>query len=159
VNVDGAVVGINVYGNRWVGPIVIPAHRARSISEELRTSGTAKRPYIGVRSQPVDLPAFAAKETGRETGLLIVGIEDGSPASSAPLYVGDIIVEFDGNPVTDHQDLMRSLRSDLAGTSVTVKVVRAGTIVPVYVTLGSREPHSGQRGPCGGHHGRHRPGR
>jgi S1-C subfamily serine protease len=98
------------------------------------------RGYLGLRSQPVELDAGLRKALGRdqETGLLLVGIEEGGPTASAGLLLGDMLVAFAGQPVEDHRLLVERLHSSEAGQRVELQLLRAGKPLTVSVTLGQR---------------------
>jgi S1-C subfamily serine protease len=162
VDADGRLVGVNTFGSR-PGPsrpgscLTIPVNRAWEIAERLRDQGSLKRGYLGIRSQVIELPEAAAGQTAQETALLIVGVEKNSPADAGGLIVGDILVSFAGAAVRNHEDLLVQLASGVAGTAVTMRILRAGQPVELSVTPsdvaeqeGPRERHRH------GHHGRGR---
>jgi S1-C subfamily serine protease len=101
VAADGTVLGINTSGLTNGAAITIPADIALKIAEALVKEGRIKRGYLGIRSQPVEIPVAAQKSLKREqaTGLLIVGVENNSPASKGGLMVGDILVAVAGASV------------------------------------------------------------
>ena len=71
-------------------------------------------------------------------GLLVVGIEDGSPAGRGGVSVGDILATLDGQPVEDTDDLLVLLGSDRVGRAVPVKLVRGGELEELEITVGER---------------------
>src|SRR5689334_2896784 len=91
VNGDGTIFGINTSGFGSGSAITIPAEIAWKIAEALIRDGKIKRGYLGIRSQTVDLTADGRKALKREQehGLLIVGMEEDSPAGKGGLLVGD----------------------------------------------------------------------
>jgi S1-C subfamily serine protease len=107
VDAEGKVVGLNTSGFGRDAALTIPAGIAWKVAEQLATHGSIKRGYLGVRSQPVEIPSAAQKALKREqaAGLLIVGVEAESPADKAGMIVGDILVGFEGHPISDHDEL------------------------------------------------------
>ena len=96
------------------------------------------RGHLGVKVQPVRLPAAAASQIGQETGVLLLSVESGSPAERAGLLLGDTIVALDGQPVRDIDDLMALLSGERVGQSVPVRVLRGGEVRDLTVTIGDR---------------------
>ena len=140
VAADGTVLGINTSGLARGAAITIPADVAWKIAEALVKNGRIKRGYLGIRSQPVEIPAVSQTLLKRQqgTGLLIVGIENDSPASRGGLMVGDILVAVAGSPVVHHDELFARLEGDVAGTSAPVEVLRGGQPQTLNVLVGER---------------------
>ncbi len=78
------------------------------------------------------------RSEGREHALLVVGVTTGSPAASAGVLVGDVIIEFDGQPIESPEDLLDLLVGDRVGRSVALKTLRAGAAKTLNVTVGER---------------------
>ena len=139
IDAAGRLLGINT--SRF-GPgqgITIPTAAAESVVAALLASGRIRRAYLGVGSQPVALPAaLAAKVGGQESGLLIVSLEAGTPADTAGLLMGDILVAMDGHPLTDAADLQGQLGAERVGAQAAVRVLRGGEPLDIAVTLGER---------------------
>ena len=136
VDVGGDVVGIMVAGWGRGAAFAVPADLAWRVATTLQERGTMKRGYLGILSQPVRLPD--AGETGQKGGLLVVGVEDGSPADRGGLMVGDIVATLDGRPVEDTDDLLALLSGERVGRPVPVGVVRGGEPRELSVTVGER---------------------
>ena len=136
VDVDGNVVGIMVAGWGRGAAFAVPADLAWRVAATLRERGTVKRGYLGILSQPVRLPDGG--ETDQKGGLLVVGVEDGSPADRGGLMVGDIVAALDGQPVEDTDDLLALLSGERVGSPVPVGVVRGGEPRDLNVTVGER---------------------
>ncbi len=161
VDASGRVLGINTSGLGHGASLAIPASHAWQIAAALAEHGSVKRGFLGVRSQPVEIPAESQKALGRsqETGLLLIGIEEGSPAAQAGLMVGDILVGLAGEVVEEHDALFGQLTGGVVGQPTPVEVLRGGQPQKVTVTVGEREEP--QRGGRRGHgmfwgHGRGR---
>jgi S1-C subfamily serine protease len=159
VDAEGRVLGLNTSGFGRGTSITIPAELAWKVAAELATNGSLKRGYLGIRSQVVEIPAAGQAALKREqvSGLLIVGLEDESPAQKGELMVGDILVGLNGHPVADHDALFASLTGQVVGQSTPVEVLRGGQPQTVAVTIEERksEPEERHHGHHGGHgHGR-----
>jgi S1-C subfamily serine protease len=138
---EGRVVGLNTSGFGHGVAITIPADLAWSVAEQLAKHGSVRRGYLGVRSQGVKIPEAAQKALKREqaTGLILIGVESGSPAEAAGLMVGDIIVAIDGQPVHDHDELFARLSGDVIDKSTPVEVLRGGQPQSINVKIGARQ--------------------
>lgn len=140
VDARGRVIGINSSRFRPGPGITIPVAAVRRIVETLVSQGRIQRAYLGVGSQTTRLPAaIAAKVGGQESGLLIVGVEEDSPAGRAGLLVGDILVAFEGGPLPSTDALQSALGAAAVGSTATLRVLRGGEPVDVPVALGERE--------------------
>jgi S1-C subfamily serine protease len=140
INASGEVLGLNTSGLVQGTSLATPIQRAFDLAGMLAEHGSVRRGYLGIRSQltPLDEKQRAALGREQEAGLLLVWIEEGSPASAGGLIVGDILVGLNGEPVDDHESLQDSLTGELVDTAVEVEVLRGGTAARMTVTVGSR---------------------
>ena len=137
IDVGGRVLGIMVSGSRGTA-FAVPADIAWRVAGTLEERGSVKRGYLGILSQPVRLPDGGRLGLTQKGGLLVVGVEDGSPADRGGLIVGDILATLDGQPVEDTDDLLVLLGGDRVGRPVPVKLVRGGELAEAEVTVGER---------------------
>ncbi len=137
---EGAVIGINTSGFGSGRAVTIPADTAWKIAESLAMHGKIKRGYLGIRSQTVNIPAEARNELKRvqETGLLIVGLEEDSPAEKGGVMVGDILVGVAGEAIEHHDELFNRLSGGVVGVSTPMDVLRGGRLKTVDVIVGER---------------------
>jgi S1-C subfamily serine protease len=140
VAADGTILGLNTSGLSNGPAITIPADIAWNIAETLSKHGQIKRGYLGIRSQAVDLPNNSQEALKRKqaTGLLVVSVENDSPASKSGLIVGDILVAVAGNPVLHHDELFARLNGDVVGKSTPVEILRGGQPQTLDVVVGER---------------------
>ncbi|MEW5867819.1 MAG: trypsin-like peptidase domain-containing protein [Chloroflexota bacterium] len=141
VDAAGRVLGLNTSGLAQGVALTIPTGLAWQIAETLARHGRVRRGYLGIRSQPVVIPAAQRQALGREqeVGLLLVGVEEHSPAAQSGLMVGDILVGLAGQPVSDPDELLARLAGALVGQSTPVEVLRAGQAQTIAVTIGERQ--------------------
>ncbi|HMB22803.1 MAG TPA: trypsin-like peptidase domain-containing protein [Anaerolineales bacterium] len=141
INTDGDVLGLNTSGLTHGSSLTIPVKVAWRIAEALAKHGTVKRGYLGVRTQPVEVPESARKALGREQdhGLLVVWVEEDGPAEKGGLLVGDILVAVNGQPVGDPDDLFSTLGADTVGKAVAAEILRGGRPETIRVTVGERK--------------------
>ena len=140
VAADGTVLGINTSGLSNGGAITIPADIAWKIAETLVQNGRIKRGYLGIRSQTVEISNASQQALKREqsTGLLIVGVENDSPASKGGFIVGDILVAVAGVPVLHHDELFTRLNGDVVGEATPIEILRGGQPQTLNVQVGER---------------------
>jgi S1-C subfamily serine protease len=134
----GNVLGIMTTGLARGAALAIPADIAWRVAKTIEERGSLKRGYLGILSQPVQLPDGQRLGLTQRGGLLVVGVEDGSPADRGGLIIGDILATLDGQPVEDTEDLLVLLTGERVGREVPVKVVRGGELQELQVTVGER---------------------
>ncbi len=138
VDGEGRLAGIQVFNRRMGAEVAVPADLALARADMLEKDGSVKRPYLGVRTQLVELPAAARAGRGsQDTGLLVVGVEAGSPAEHGGLLVGDIIVAFAGSPVSSHDELLDALGRVGVGSTAEGEVIRAARSSKLSIAVGS----------------------
>src|SRR5215207_9260793 len=141
VNTEGEVLGLNTSGLTRGSSLTIPIKGAWRVAEALAKHGSVKRGYLGVRTQPVEIPEAGREALSREQaqGLLVSWLEEGGPAEKGGLLVGDILVAVSGQSVGDPDDLFSALNSDTVGKAIAVDVLRGGRPETVNVTVGERQ--------------------
>src|SRR4029079_15883526 len=85
--------------------VVIPASIAWKTAATVIEHGSLKRGYLGIAGQPVALPANQrGGSDDREEAARVIGVTSGSPAAAAGVLVGDVLLDFDGHPVSSPED-------------------------------------------------------
>ncbi len=141
VNLDAQAVGINTAifsrsgGYMGIG-FAIPINMAKAIADQLIKHGTVIRGYLGIAIQ--DLTPELAKSFKRkpESGVLIAQVTKNSPAEKAGLKRGDVIVEFDGKPVTKAGPFRNRVALKTPGSKTQIKVLRDGKAKTLTVVIG-----------------------
>ncbi|HUK64483.1 MAG TPA: Do family serine endopeptidase [Dongiaceae bacterium] len=140
-NIRGEAIGINTAINpsgQGIG-FAIPMNLAKHVADQLIAHGTVQRAWLGVRLAEVTpeiAEGFGLKSTD---GALISEVMPGRPAERAGLRRNDVIVEFDGQPVTDWQKFRLKVADMPVGRTVPLVVLRDGKRVNLSVTLGARD--------------------
>jgi len=70
--------------------------------------------------------------------LLVIGVTNGGPAAQAGLLVGDLLLAFDGQPVSSPEQLLGRLLGTAGGRSAPITVLRGQSRIELTVTLGER---------------------
>jgi S1-C subfamily serine protease len=128
VNSAGEVIGVNTAMIRPAQGIcfAIASNTARLVAGWLIRDGRIRRSYIGVAGQNVPLHRRVIRfyNLPLETGVLVVSVEKDSPARSAGLREGDIIVGFNDRPIGTIHDLHKMLVNEQIGVPTKLLVIR-----------------------------------
>jgi putative serine protease PepD len=144
VNAGGQLIGINSAiaslgsssgsstqaGSIGIG-FAIPVNEARSIAEQLITTGVATHPYLGVASKD----GLVADGSAKRAAAVLTNVVAGTPADKAGLQVGDAIIAVDGNTIDGSLSLVAQVRERNVGDKVTLTVLRAGQTRSLTSTL------------------------
>ena len=141
IDTSGALLGVTTAtAIRGLG-LVIPASIAWKTAATLVEHGHLKRGYLGIAGQPAHLPENLRAANRTDEALLIVAVTAGSPAAAAGVMIGDVLLEFDGHPVSAPDDLLELLVGDRVGRPVTLRLLRGGKTVDLEVKVGERPAH------------------
>jgi S1-C subfamily serine protease len=128
VTSDGQVVGVNtatIMGAQGLC-FAIGINTAKFVAARLLREGRIRRSYIGVEAQTTVLHRRLVRfyDLHKESGVVVISIEKGSPAQRAGLREGDVIVALDGKPVAGVDDLHRLLTDARVAVSNSLTVLR-----------------------------------
>ncbi len=140
----GRLIGINVAiasagsssssGDIGIG-FAIPSNIVERVAGEIVATGSATHGLLG--ASVANVSEDPAQTKAGVVGASIVELVSGGAAEQAGLKVGDIVVDFDGAPITGKNDLTAQVRTHAAGSTVALTYVRGGASHTVEVTLGS----------------------
>lgn len=143
----GRVVGINTLIQSPSGSVgapqsagigfAIPIDYARTIADELILTGRATHPYMGVSTVTITRSIAAQYGLPVDAGAFVQLVQPGSPAETAGIERGDIIVKIAGTDIRGTEDVFTSVRGSRVGDSVEVVVYRGESTETFPVTLGS----------------------
>jgi serine protease Do len=128
LNLKGEVVGINtaiLATGQGIG-FATPSNMAKSVIPQLREKGKVTRGMLGVQVQNVTPELAKSFGLAEPKGALVAEVTPGTPAENAGILRGDIIIEFNGHPVNEMNELPRMVADTAPGTQATVKVLRDG---------------------------------
>jgi S1-C subfamily serine protease len=138
----GHVVGINTAVAGYGLGLAVPVNSTtRHIIGELVAHGRVRRAWLGVAGVPVPLPPTISERLGQRLGLRVVEVVPGSPAGTAGIYLGDIMVSAGGQPIQSVQALQRLMLGPAIGTRMPVTLLRRNAFVDVVTIpaeLGAR---------------------
>jgi S1-C subfamily serine protease len=135
---DLRVVGMNSSSLVPGLGVAVPLPTIQRVVEALTQGKRVFRGYLGVTAQSVKLPESLAAQLGQTNGLLLTHVEPRSPADKGRLVQGDTLVQLNGRPLRDLRDLQAVLGGEAASSPVPLKLVRAGSLREVTVTIGER---------------------
>ncbi len=139
LNLRGEVVGINTAilsaasGNIGIG-FAVPINTVRELLGQLRT-GKVTRGKIGVSIQPVQREAVEALGLKDRAGAVVATLDPSGAAVKAGIQPGDVIIEFNGEPVESVDELVQRVVRTTPGTTVPVTVVRNGSETTLSITV------------------------
>jgi S1-C subfamily serine protease len=139
VDAEGKLVGLNSWFYGRGSTRTLPTDAVERLVRNLVAHGRIKKPYLGIGTQPVFLDAEAAKVAGQDRGLMVIGVETDSPAARAGVLQGDTLVGIDGDAVGGMRQLFRALQAIEVDSTHTLRIVRAGAVTDIKVTVGERQ--------------------
>ena len=139
MNLAGEVVGVNsmIYSQTggYMGvSFAIPIEVALDVMKQLRAEGKVTRGRLGVRIQPMTKELAQSFRLKEPDGALIALVEPGSPADKAGLKPGDVVLEYNGQPIDDTNKLPRLVAATKPGQSATLRIWRDGKAEEVKFT-------------------------
>jgi S1-C subfamily serine protease len=162
ISANGSVIGVNTAiatgntgarGNIGIG-FAVPMNTVQSVVSQLIEKGKVEHAFIGILAQEVAPEISQLFNLPAERGLLVVRVYEGSGAAKSGLRAGtrevvvagqsyrlggDFIVEIDGKPVSESQDLRRAIMGKKVGDKITIEAYRGDEKRSFEVTLG-RQP-------------------
>ncbi|HEY7578030.1 MAG TPA: DegQ family serine endoprotease [Acetobacteraceae bacterium] len=138
---DGKVIGMNTAilspsgGSIGIG-FAIPSDTIKTVVAQLEKSGKVTRGYIGVEAQQVSQTMAKAMNLGADSGALIAGVQDDTPASKAGIQPGDVITAVNGQAVKNPRDLAVDIAAVQPGDEARLQVMHDGQSKTVTVKVG-----------------------
>ncbi|MHA3961828.1 trypsin-like peptidase domain-containing protein [Synechococcus sp. LTW-G] len=132
LNADGEVIGINTLVRSGPGAglgFAIPVNQARSVAQQLVTSGKVSHAMVGVALEPVRNGSGAAS-----AGAKVRSVMPGGPAARAGVRAGDVVVAAAGQPVADPAALIQVVSRHGVGRPLLLELERDGQRLEVRVT-------------------------
>ena len=140
VNTSGQLVGINSQilspsgGNIGIG-FAVPSNMAKNVMDQLVSVGQVHRGKLGVTVQGLTGDLAAGLGLTQAAGALVSDVTEGSAAARAGVNRGDVILRYEGRPVTDSNSLRNEVATTAPGSSVTLTVIREGKTRELHATL------------------------
>jgi serine protease Do len=123
VGINTAIAGIGL-------GLAVPINDAtQRVIAGLMSDGRVRRAYLGIAGGPRPVPPQARAATGSTTSVEVVEVVEGGPADRAGIRPEDLILSVNGTRIERVEDLQRLMVADLIGSTVTVRLLRAGRLV------------------------------
>ncbi|MFH1812014.1 MAG: trypsin-like peptidase domain-containing protein [Pseudomonadota bacterium] len=138
LDITGRLIGVNtaIYGpgaSIGIG-FAIPVNRARRIVDDLIAYGSIQLAYVGLDLGGIEGDEVKKLGLPQKTAVKVVAIEDGGPAASGGLKVGDVIVTVENFPIETAADYTAKMRDFTAGTVIRMQVLRRGAPLDLAIT-------------------------
>lgn len=140
LNLKGEVVGINTAVSSQAQGIgfAIPSSTVTQVLDQLLENGKVIRPWLGVYMQPVTEEIAKYFGLDKAEGALIGAVQQGSPADTAGLKRGDIVLEFNKKKITNPEELQIAVKEAKVGDKVVMLVFRNERSEYITVTIGEK---------------------
>lgn len=155
---NGNVIGMNEQIATTSGSFsglgfAIPIDTAKTIMQQITTTGSAKHAFLGVEGMTISQPLAKALNLPADQGVLVISVKPGTGAAAAgikggtktqdiqgvPIRTGgDVLTKLDGQPLTTMDQLAAAIAQKQPGDKVTLTVMHNGSPQDVTVTLGNR---------------------
>jgi serine protease Do len=138
LNLDGKVIGINtaiVATGQGIG-FSIPINMAREVMRQLMEKGRVVRGWLGIAIQELTDELASGFGIAPRSGVLVADVMKDSPAEAAGLKAGDVITEFEGQPVREVPDLQKRVAAIPPGQPVPLTVIRDKKPTRLTVKIG-----------------------
>lgn len=146
----GRLIGINtaifspVGANVGIG-FAIPVNRVKQVVKEILEHGSVGQAWLGISYADISDPQIRRFLQERlpelrfpENGMFIDGVLANSPARSAGIQPGDVLVQLNGRPLRSIEQMQNYMRTAKPGQSITLRVWREGRTFDLRITLGVR---------------------
>ncbi|MGI9862441.1 trypsin-like peptidase domain-containing protein [Moorella naiadis] len=140
LNLKGEVIGINTAVNAGAQGIgfAIPSSTVQPVLKDLMTKGKITRPWLGVALQQVTPDVADILGLQSQEGAIVAQVVNGSPAARAGLQKYDVILQMDGQPVKDPNDLVAKVQAMKVGQQVQLQVFRRGQTLNINIVLAEK---------------------
>src|SRR3984893_1659482 len=131
LDASGRVVGMVVFGPRR-RVLVIPAATIERVAATLETHGRVARGYLGLGLQPTKLDGDAG------LGVMVMSVDPKGPGAAAGVRQGDVIIQWNDQPIQGLRMLLRSLGPATVGSTIKLDLRRGGEPAQAQLTVGER---------------------
>ncbi|MGK2923284.1 MAG: Do family serine endopeptidase [Methyloceanibacter sp.] len=140
-NMEGEVIGVNTAiisptgGSIGIG-FAVPSNTATKVLNQLKEYGETRRGWLGVHVQSVTEEIAEGLGLAEPMGALVASVAPDGPAAAAGIEAGDVILDFDGQPIESMRDLPRAVVGTAIDKDVPVRLLRGGKTLDITVKIG-----------------------
>lgn len=144
LNLKGEVIGVSTLfvsptgGSAGIG-FGIPTHTAKPIIESLKEKGYVVRPWIGLDLQNISPQIAASIGMEEAQGVLVIGVEEHSPALNSDIKTGDIIIAFNGMPVKNAKMFLELIQKSSVNVLIQLTLLRKGELFHKQIFLKQKD--------------------
>ncbi|WP_051283840.1 Do family serine endopeptidase [Desulforegula conservatrix] len=140
LSLDGKVIGINtaiIASAQGIG-FAIPINMASTIIEQLKSSGSVVRGWLGITMKDIDKGLADYLKLQEAKGVLVDSVVKGDPADKAGIHANDVITDVNGKKIEGSRDLAKIIAALKVGDKALISVVRDGKKKDVEVLIAKR---------------------
>lgn len=143
IDADGNLIGINsaIYskngGSMGIG-FAIPVSIAKQVMEQITFNGSVTRGWIGIEAQDMTPELAASFNLKRDSGALIAGVLEDSPADKAGLKAGDILIAINDKEIIDSQSMLNIIAMLKPKQRAKLSIIREGRLAQIELVVGRR---------------------
>jgi S1-C subfamily serine protease len=134
----GGCFGMSTFGPRRQ-VIIIPTTTIERIAPLLAKDGRIARGWLGVALQAVAVPDALRETADQSSGMMVMSVVEGGPASQAGIVAGDIILSVDGTSTHRLRKIARHFGAESIGRKAELRLIRSGKVIAVEATIAERQ--------------------
>jgi S1-C subfamily serine protease len=134
----GGCLGMSTFGPRRQ-VIVIPTTTIERVAPLLAKDGRIARGWLGVALQAVAVPDALRETADQSSGMMVMSVVEGGPASQAGIVAGDIILSVDGTSTHRLRKIARHFGAESIGRKTELRLIRSGKVIAVEATIAERQ--------------------
>jgi S1-C subfamily serine protease len=140
VDATGKVIGIVSTGLSRTSVLAVTGATIAHVAGKLHEKGYVSRGFLGIALQPVALSHDLKQklQLDQDHGIMLLGLEPDGPAAAGGLLMGDVLLAAAGQTLSDPETLADVLDRATIGSPVNFRVLRAGTVHDVKISVGER---------------------
>ncbi len=140
VDQNGRIIGIATNALSRVAGLAVPASTVQRVVDFVLQKGSVPTAYLGVGLHPVPIPEALQQKLSvkNREGLMILAVDNGGPAETAGILIGDIVISVEGVTTDDLEAVQANLGPDRIGKNLRVQIIRGGELKNVTVVPGER---------------------
>lgn len=140
VGPDGSALGMNTTGLSRRQSLTLPTETLRMVVSDLLEHGQIRRAFLGITTSSVALPSSVpVSGDAQRAGLLVLSVLEGSPAAKAGLFLGDVLLGIDDEPIDNPMTLLAYLTGDRIDHEAQARILRAGNVLTVPIKVAAKD--------------------
>lgn len=138
VDAEGHLLGLNTSALSRSMNLTIPVATVDRVVADILHKGRVARGYLGISMHPIRLGDRLKKALGHDAGVIVLSVEEGSPADHSGVVLGDVLVSVEGRPIQETDDVLALLGPEAIGSELSARLLRGGQPQDVTLKVGER---------------------